>query len=146
MIAIQNTQIWFLHWISIFFLLPMEVLLPTKKIRNESECHTSLYSAYNRCLYTTYTQWITTLPSWLRYSMFESRITVHLVVGERAEILAWKLRRKWQAKPELSPTLLSNPSWSVTLVSLAMNIIIRLWISLTTTRLALGAFVSDESH
>ena len=32
-----------------------------------------------------------------------------LTVGEMAEILAWKLRGKWQAKPEFSPKPLSNP-------------------------------------
>ena len=37
-------------------------------------------------------------------------------MGKRAEILDWKLREKWQAKPEFSPKPLSNPSWTLTLV------------------------------
>ena len=54
------------------------------------------------------------------------RIVYELIVGERAEILAWKLRRKWQAKPKFSPKPLSNHSWSLTIVSWVMNITIRL--------------------
>ena len=47
----------------------------------------------------------------------------NLIAAKRAEILAWKLRRKCQAKPEFSPKPLSNPSWTLTLVGQVMNII-----------------------
>ena len=49
-----------------------------------------------------------------------------LIVGERAEILAWKLRRNWRAKPEFGPKPPSNPSRTLTLVRQAMNVIIGL--------------------